>query len=524
MTKEDGKGRWGYKKESDPKRISLFCPESSCKFSLEQSGELPVRVVDEELYSNAPTLLFGTVDKFAQIPWREEVSTFFGLDSDNLNPELIIQDELHLISGPLGSIVGMYEMLLDEMCSADGISPKIISSTATSRRAGEQCAALYNRDVQQFPPPGLEASDSFFFREEDVDEIPGRLYLGIMSSCKTQTTTEIRAMGRLLQSIGNMDAPDEVKDHFWTLVNYFNSLRELGHCVTLLNDDIRSFIRALQNREGKPGRKLTDHLELTSRVDSEDIPDHLSQLEVPYDSDNPHAASDVALASNMISVGLDVSRLGLMTVIGQPKTTSEYIQATSRVGRDHPGLVVTLFDGARSRDRSHYEHFKDYHQAFYRYVEPSSVTPFSRSVRERALQSVVISLVRHFQGLEDNQKASEINQTDIDFEEIESTIMDRVKEVSKKRGIPLTEEDRKKIASEIDDIFTHWQNLANEHEELVYRDWSDFRGGRKSNPPLLTMRGKDNPIVEDHDAPVDSFEALLSMRNVDVGTKIRILE
>jgi hypothetical protein len=102
----------------------------------------------------------------------------------------------------------------------------------------------------------------------------------------------------------------------------------------------------------------------------------------------------VLLATNMISVGVDVPRLGLMVVGGQPKTTAEYIQASSRVGRKFPGLVVTVFNWARPRDLSHYETFEHYHATFYKHVEALSVTPFSAGAMSRGLSALLVALVR----------------------------------------------------------------------------------------------------------------------------------
>lgn len=247
LTKDHGKGTWGYRRANRPKRIELFCPEPECPFS----SELPIRAVDEDIYRDPPTFLFGTVDKFASLPWKEEISSLFGLNEGNTNktPELIIQDELHLISGPLGTMVGLYETAIDALCSARGVKPKIISSTATIRRANEQCKALYARSAKQFPPSGIDAEDSFFATEDN--EKPGRLYAGIMSSGKTQTTTLVRLLGNSLQIPSRLPCSDEVKDKFWTTVCYFNSIRELGKTLTLANDDVPDYIYRMNDR--KPG-------------------------------------------------------------------------------------------------------------------------------------------------------------------------------------------------------------------------------------------------------------------------------
>lgn len=238
-------GEWGYAMSG--KHFYMFCPHEDCHFT----KRLPIQIIDEELYASPPTLLFGTVDKFAMMAWDGRVGSFFGLNSDNRSPELIIQDELHLISGALGTMVGLYETAVDGLSSMKGVKPKVIASTATIRRAKEQCSVLYNRDVVQFPAPGLDAEDSFFAREDTVDYSEGkygRKYVGIMPSGRTKAMMEIRAMAALLQEAYIMDLPDAVKDKLWTLTVYFNSLKDLGKASTLVDDDVKDFIIRTANR------------------------------------------------------------------------------------------------------------------------------------------------------------------------------------------------------------------------------------------------------------------------------------
>ena len=393
-------GQWGYAMRNNA-HFELHCPQESCFFNAE--GSLPIQVVDEELYSNPPSLLFGTVDKFAMLPWKPEIGAFFGIGSKNRAPELIIQDELHLISGPLGTMVGLYETAIDELCCEKGVATKIIASTATIRRANEQCAALYDRDVAQFPPPGIDAEDSFFSREEVINHDErrfGRLYIGLMPSGKTKAMMEVRTIAALMQRIYLMDLPDDIKDKYWTLTGYFNSLKELGKCSTLVEDDVKDAIRRMATRLGNRfrSRQITTADELTSRVSTTQLNETLDKLEkLNYsreNMENRRYASNIVLATNMISVGIDVARLNVMMMVGQPKLTSEYIQASSRVGRQYPGIVFTLYDGVRSRDRSHYEQFRAYHEAYYKYVEPTGATPFSGPARDRALHAIVIGMLR----------------------------------------------------------------------------------------------------------------------------------
>lgn len=430
-------------------RTLVFCGDErgGCLFSARRSSTegIPVLVVDEEIYRYLPSLLIATVDKFAQMPWNPQVQMLFGRvtgkcsrhgfrspETDDTDshpksgslpaarttehaplrpPDLIIQDELHLISGPLGTLTGLYETAVDELCTweVDGkrVRPKIIASTATVRRAREQVHALFARDLAVFPPPGLDADDNFFAVRRATTDLPGRLYLGVCAPGRRLKAAIIRVYVAYLTAAQSLyQRYGKHADAWMSLVGYFSSLRELAGTRRLVDDDVRNRTFRM-DRVGLARRSLGEPKELTSRLGATDIPVLLDWLEVPFDpSDEARARAegekrkrgrrpiDVLLATNMISVGVDVKRLGLMVVAGQPKTTAEYIQATSRVGRSHPGLVCTIYNWARPRDLSHYETFEHYHATFYEHVEALSVTPFASRSLDRGLSALLVSLVR----------------------------------------------------------------------------------------------------------------------------------
>lgn len=407
-TKPKGRGGQhviGY--EQVRKRVILRCIDLQCKFS-RRSG-LPVHVVDEDIYERRPSIVIGTVDKFAMMAWRPAARSLFGLDDQGDRvvspPGLIIQDELHLISGPLGSMVGLYEPIIEELCTdrrgESPIPPKIIASTATIRRYEDQIKALFGRqEVALFPPHGLEEGRSFFAepaRLPSGELEPGRRYLGVMSaSLGSMQTVQTRVAAATLQAATGV--PDEDRDGYWTNLNFLNSLRELGNTVSLLESDVPDYLTGLIRRDGIDPRWPGRTMELTSRRRSDEIPKAIEQLQVRYaPGQERQDAIDICLASNIIEVGVDIDRLGLMTIVGQPKTTAQYIQVSGRVGRRadvSPGLVITIYGAAKPRDRSHYERFRTYHQQLYAQVEPTSVTPFATPVLRRALHAAAVAYVR----------------------------------------------------------------------------------------------------------------------------------
>ncbi|TDB86943.1 DNA helicase [Actinomadura sp. KC216] len=471
-------------------RLVIACGTAGCDFA----DGLPVHVVDETIYTARPTLIIATADKFAGFPWKPEIGDLFNHFSSEPPPELIIQDELHLISGPLGTLAGLYETAVDLI----GDRPKIVASTATIRRAMDQGLALFDRRVEQFPPPGLDARDSYFAVETPPSRKASRLYVGLMAPATSQTSLMVRTYAALLHNAQAIEGDDEVRDTYWTLLGYFNSLRLLGGAKLQVQDDVNDRLDLLSESLGQKRRDIGRDIELTSREPSSAIPGHLQDMATPYPD-----ALGVILATNMISVGVDVDRLGLMVVMGQPQSTSEYIQATSRVGRKWPGLVVTLFNGARSRDRSHYENFTSYHSALYRQVEATSVTPFSARARDRGLHAAIVGLARlMIPAARPKEAAAHIADFEDELNAICDRILARVERVAG-RG------ERDMTAQQIKEIIAQWRDAANENPTLVY--------GTYRQPGLLIDAGRWD---ESDDATASSFATLWSLRDVDVESTI----
>lgn len=463
--------------DKDRGRTVVYCGDkkSSCTFSRGRSSNslhpgIPVLTVDEEIYHRPPTIMIATVDKFAMMAWRGQVRTLFGRVGQecerhgllwqgadcngnhqagkglsatkvkNINPirppDLIIQDEFHLISGPLGTMVGLYETAVDELCGwklgEHTVKPKIIASTATVRKAREQVNNVFMRRVSVFPPHGLDVEDNYFSVQRPIEDKPGRRYLGVCSPGSSRPAMLIRVYTAFLTAAQALfDRFGEAADPYMTMVGYFNSLRELGGMKRLAEDDVQTRSYRVQmsmvERPALAQRSVSNIRELTSRVSSQDIPKYLDNLEVKFKSEFDTVAGkyvtkwqegdtraiDVVLATNMLSVGVDVNRLGLMAVNGQPKGTAEYIQATSRVGRSFPGLVCTVLTWARPRDLSHYETFEHYHATFYKHVEAQSVTPFSPRAMDRGLTGSLLSLMRlENDAFSPNEGAGKLDKSD----------------------------------------------------------------------------------------------------------------
>jgi hypothetical protein len=470
---------WGRGATEKPIDFEIFCPSPNCELNtnVEWAEEtpcgqwpildafasaagatripIPAWTVDEQVYQWCPSMVVATVDKFARLSFEPRAASIFGhVESYNehlgyhrrwcppsgpstlptspverprvgrnvnvtrlLPPDLVLQDELHLIEGPLGSMVGIYETAVDALASvaadANRARAKYLASTATVRNAETQVRSLYVRSLQVFPPPGLTIDDAFFARTMPIHPLdsdpPGRLYVGIFAPGRGAQTPIVRIWSRLLQHMDERrqagGAPSDL-DPFWTLVGYFNAIRELAGAVALTQQDILQRLSTI----GAPPRALTedDPIELSSRQDSMRLPALLGALDVALGGGSDPVS--LAVATSMFGTGVDVERLGLMVVHGQPKTTSSYIQATGRVGRRNGGLVVTFFRAARPRDLNHYEFFSSYHTSLYRFVEPITVNPFAPRARDRALGPVAVALLRQAESLDSGGGAVVVNE------------------------------------------------------------------------------------------------------------------
>jgi hypothetical protein len=518
-------------------RTLTYCgdPLGLCPFSkAKSSGEgIPVVVVDEEIYRLLPAMIVATVDKFAQMPWNSVLQMLFGqvegrcsrhgfrspeledADTHPANsraglpsarttkqgplrpPDLILQDELHLISGPLGTLTGLYETVVDELCSwkvgEKTVRPKIVASTATIRRAAEQMHALFLRRVEVFPPHGIAVEDSFFARQQDTETLPGRRYLGICAPGKRLKAALIRVYVAFLAASQMLyEKYGKAVDPWMTTVGYFNSLRELAGMRRLVGDDVSSRLRDMDRRGlARRNRPLLE--ELTSRKKSTDIPKLLDQMEVGFDpiadarreeqkksrvkkegrawKDDPRPL-DVLLATNMISVGVDVKRLGQMIVCGQPKTTAEYIQATSRVGRSHPGVVCTVYNWARPRDLSHYEGFCHYHATFYQHVEALSLTPFAPRALDRGLSALLVALVRLSSGQYSQNAGAQAIRPEL-------AIVARVVAAVKRRALLVTGSPQveQQVAEMIQHRLDEWVSRAQQTQHGVRLGYRSARDG-----------------------------------------------
>lgn len=497
--------------------VIFKCPDNACEFH--KNNGLPLYVIDEDIYEKRPSLIIGTVDKFALLAWSyaQKARALFGISADgkrvNSPPKLIIQDELHLISGPLGSVVGLFETVIEELCTdrrgGQEIKPKIVCSTATIRRYADQVKALYGReDVVLFPPPGIDAEDSFFAqyaRNKEGKLERGRVYVGVHApSLRSLQTAQVRAFAAILQAPVTLTL--EERDPWWTLLVFFNSLRELGTAVSLLQSDIPGYLKVIRNRLGldvQQRRYLSRILELTGRIRSDQVPEAIAKLEVKCDNSNNQPPVDVCLASNIIEVGVDIDRLSLMAVVAQPKTTSQYIQVTGRVGRrwwERPGLVVTIYSPKRPRDRSHFEKFRSYHQQLYAQVEPTSVTPFSPPVLDRALHAVMATYVRQ-------TGDEQIAQTPEPYPE---NLIEQLREILLPRIQLIDEAEVENFEKVFDLRAREWQRWQRTNWERNGRDTTDI--------PLLRAAGE----YASREWQRLSWATPMSMRNVDAECQAEI--
>jgi hypothetical protein len=555
-------------------QFRAYCSRDGCLFSKKKCSDdfdnsIPVLIVDQDVYCRCPSLLISTIDKFAQITWKEETGNLFGkaeiyctrcgftkskghsnkhnngyefeLLNENTQsdpPELIVQDELHLISGPLGTLTGLYESAIDLLCMRNvggvQIGPKIIASTATTKSATNQIHKLFDRsETRIFPPQGFSFGDSFFSKEE-TDENTGKLYVGICSTGKSGLTILAKISAAILRKVRSLEEkniynPDDL-DPYYTLVSYFNSIREMGGAYKMYEDSVPGFMQRIYNNfevedsiqttiTKKESDEITDDdltqsfetkdiqiaskrkwvnnlrspLELTSRIESSEIPDILNELEIGLKKGKP---VDTLLSSNMLSVGVDLPRLGVMIINGQPKNHAEYIQASGRIGRSGPGLIITSYNYLKPRDLSHYENFKFYHSTFYKHVESVSLTPFSARSRDRGLFGVVVALVRLLIPiLAENNTAQDFDPEHVNIKPTLSLIRNFIE----RRVNSVDTQETENVLRDFDNVVREWDQIRIRKRPLKY----------KSNPHKLADKTKKQ----------SEYYLLKTLENPETGEK-----
>ncbi len=495
-------GRTSY--QASERQFAFHCGNPQCRFR----GTLPCNVVDEALYADPPTMLVATVDKFARLAWEERASAFFG-GMQYRPPELIIQDELHLIASALGSVAGLYEAGLDTVLRLHGVYPKYVASTATIRMASQQVRRLYGRNVSVFPPPGLSRDDSYFARTVPLTQRPGRMYVGYLAPMlnRQKCLAPLAAASLLAPHALFKDEQerDALLDAWWTQVVYHGSLKGVGNSHTAFVSDVGEFRRLLDPQAD--ARTQTSIAQLTSLQTAQENSAIFTRLAL---NKNARDSLDAVLATNMVSVGLDVARLALMTINGQPLTTAEYIQASSRVGRSEvPGVVFMNYYRDQARSLSHYESFRPYHEAFYRFVEPTSVTPYTYQARQRALHAALVIVMRHAHvGLAGNDAAA-------NFDPGHAAVDKAVRELKRRCGQSAVDLNQQtEIEAHIDSLVTAWRN--------------EVERCRDSRRALrYQVSGNDNAadrLLYNHDDRIRGLWATLqSLRNVENSALLKVL-
>jgi hypothetical protein len=575
-------------------KVHLKCKNQKCSFSFglgrisrkrQDQGPIPVCLSDETIYQHPPALLFGTVDKFAQLAHKvngqnngrnSDSRRIFGIGNwENgkpkdgyLPPDLIIQDELHLLLGPLGSAVALFESAVDQLCTReDGTRPKIISSTATTRNTQLQIAALFDRKVNLFPKPGVECDDSFFafyrrtfksIADKTPEYLSKRKYIGVLPTGRTQIWMQMRLAAIImthraifeLKELGEKHPIEydsyqdfeKAMDYYHTTISYFNSLKEVGKTQSQVQTYILKELRRVFARVVRPQKLMhsiytygpIQESELTGRLSGEEVKNELKSVETKWNAKKRFASNEnnelirgkvppeFVVATNMISVGIDVSRFNTIIINSMPRNTAEYIQASSRVARNDYGIVLTVHHPFRARDISHYEKFIEFHEKMYSYVEPISITPFTQKAVERYMGLYLATMIRHKTRFTERLSANEIAAiSEIDIKSIISELTDYFEKRKEKMAhqfsgaiLNLLKSDNvEQIKSWIQSAFNDWKKLSHELDNNTDLVFNNKKNG-------LNQTRKQEQLYVD----IEEYEGNIHSEKWQVPMSLRVIE
>jgi hypothetical protein len=394
-------------------KLQHRCTNGDCRFP---SGILPVYVVDNEIYRYLPSVVVGTVDKLASIGNQRKFALLLGAvdgrcsvhgyysgictqegcrDAKRLGrarppglsgPTMFVQDELHLLKEGLGTFDSHYESFIQSIARHFGADKpiKIIASSATIEQFERQVEHLYGRDprlARIFPVLGPRLGESFY---AFTQPLAARLYVGILPHNKTVFNAILELIEYYhVEAFSLRKVAPHLSDFYQTSLTYFLANKELNAVRTDLSSDTNPRIM----EQGFPGLQLQ---ELTGDTSTDEVTRTLKHLETTSASGSP---ADVVLATSMVSHGVDVDRLNAMIFYGMPRLTSEYIQASSRVGRSHVGISFMCFQSARERDQSHYEYFHKYHEFLGQLVEPVAINRWATYSVDRTLPGLFMGVL-----------------------------------------------------------------------------------------------------------------------------------
>ena len=413
-------------------RIRHRCTKKDCAFP---DGLLPICVIDNEIYRYLPSVIVGTIDKLAGLGNQRKFSLIFGqvtgyctehgyykgkccqkecTDRKRLKksvpqgisgPTLFIQDELHLLREGLGTFDAHYETFTQELLRKFGQTHplKIIASSATIEAFERQVEHLYGRTRKQarvFPGPGPTLGSSFYAQTQDY---PQRLFYGIIPHNKTILNAILEILQYYHETLQRLqqlpsDTPNPYDgcvrpgssdwqmliDNYVTSLAYFLAARDLSSIHTDLENAVNT---ELQRHDYRP----LEISEMTGSTSTSEVTRILEQVEssCPSLGETP----DAILATSMISHGVDVDRFNGMLFYGMPRQNAEYIQASSRIGRRHVGLVLMCLHPARERDQSHYAYFTKFHEFLGQFIEPVAINRWSKFSVQRTLPGLFMSVL-----------------------------------------------------------------------------------------------------------------------------------
>ena len=421
------------------KALRHICSNPNC----ESHGLLPLYMVDDDLYRVIPSVIISTVDKMTAIGLnlrfhnllcgatykcpvhgytarkkclvsgcKCDPADFKKIKMKDPAPSLLIQDELHLIKESLGAYDAHYETLIEyfvKSFSGSNRGMKVIGATATISAYAEQAKHLYWKNAIRFQSSSTYL-DHNFYSDIDPDDI-GRIIIGYAPFGKAIVNSVAYSLQYLKKVVVDLfknpqnvlslkgiqiegteeeriKAVKELEEDYWIILEYNNVKMESNRVLQAIEDPINTELIA-------DGITPLVAKKMTGDDTFQEVRSTLSAIE--------HAASvvndlefNMIAATSMISHGVDADRFNLMLFYGMPGNTAEYIQAYSRVGRKHPGVVIDIMRPSREKDQSYLKNFVKFHEYKDILVDSVSINRWATKAVESTLPGVLSAILLNY--------------------------------------------------------------------------------------------------------------------------------